>query len=250
MVDIEIVKIGHLPFDLDLDKITGWRSKIFRVSKEVKSFGFDLNADLDGWAYSDSAILSRFPAGGDFSFRIAIVNFPLQDNWYSRRLDDNKIVFSFHEIKDFLQSRNIPLENAILRVLYAYSLLYRRSNNRIPRLYERAAFTHDGTRGCLFDMNGIKSELVESCDRPIICSDCQTSLKRDKVSIDDVEKVKNEILKIKKPLYYRLLDFARGHPIVAILLSSMLAIFLNVSSSYIYDFIFKSDRSTVIKKNP
>ena len=48
-----------------------------------------------------------------------------RDGWTltSRRLGDNQIVFTFNQIKDYLAWENIPLENAILRVLYAYTLL-------------------------------------------------------------------------------------------------------------------------------
>lgn len=235
MVNIELIKIGHLPFELDLNKIIGWKSKVFRVSRDVRSFGFNLNADLDGWGYSDQAIISQFPDNCNSDFQIAIVNFPIEDNWYSRRFDQNRIVFSFHEIKEFLERKNIPLENAILRVLYAYTLLYKRSGNRIPSLYENASFTHDETRGCLFDMNGIKSDLTESCDSPIICLDCEASLKRERVSIDDISCIKKEISKIGKPMYYKLVEFAKVHPIISILISGLFAIFLNVVSSYIYD---------------
>src|SRR5208283_5115351 len=50
-----------------------------------------------------------------------IVNVPIQDNWYSRRLGNNQVVFTFHQINEFLEHFNIPIENVIYRLLYAYT---------------------------------------------------------------------------------------------------------------------------------
>ena len=169
---------------------------------------------------------------------MAIVNVPIEDNWYSRRLGDNKIVFTFSQIRDFLVLENIPLENAILRVLYAYTLLYRRAGNKIPCFGTAPGFTHDETRGCLFDMNGIKSDLIESCNEPIVCGECEERLKNERVSTETIKAVQKEIRKIRKPLYFRALDFVKSHPLAALAISSLFAILIGVAGSLIASFVY------------
>jgi len=232
-VRIKLATIGHMPLIFTTSKVKKWKSSIFEVVDEIDSY--TLNCDSDGfnWEFSDQLVKNQLPQQFNADFMIAIVNVPIEDNWYSRRLGNNQIVFTFHEIKEILEYSNIPLENVIYRLLYAYTLLYRRANNRIPDFGEVASYTHDETRGCLFDMNGIKTDLVASCHKPIICDECQVKLSNERVSKSDIESSKKEINKIKKDLYFRVLAGVKKHPLWALTLSSFFAVFLGVISSLI-----------------
>ena len=167
-VRIKLVSIGHLPLDLQLQKIKRWESKTFEVVEEIDNYSLRCDSDGYGWEFSDIAVKGQLPCQFNADFLIAIVNVPIENNWYTRRLGDNQVVFTFYQIKEILEHHNIPLENVIYRLLYAYTLLFRRASNRIPNYDEAPGFTHDETRGCLFDMNGIKTDLVASCHNPQI----------------------------------------------------------------------------------
>lgn len=238
-VKIKLVTIGHLPLHLDLNRISSWRSDVFELAGGIENFALRCNSDSDDWAFSDKLLKEQLPADFCADFIMAIVNVPIEKNWYSRRLGDNNIVFTFSEIKEFLALNNIPLENAILRVLYEYTLVYRRSGNRIPNFGEAPEFTHDETRGCLFDMNGIKFDLVESCNKPVVCAECEERLRNEHVSTQTIKIVQKEIRSIRKHLYYRVLDFVKSKPLIALTISSVFAILLGVTgslvASYIYD---------------
>lgn len=240
-VKIKLVTIGHLPLHLNLSRASAWESDVFELDGEIENFALRCDSDSEDWIFSDPLLKAQLPARNGADFLIAIVNVPIENNWYSRRLGDNQIVFTFSQIKEFLDWENIPLENAILRVLYAYTLLYRRSGNRIPSFEESPSFTHDETRGCLFDMNGIKSDLVESCDKPVVCAACEERLKNERVSTQTIKTVQSEICKIRKSIYYQALDFIKAKPLVALTISSVFAILLGVIGSliatYIYDCI-------------
>lgn len=218
-------------------KVMRWRSSLFEIVGDFENYALRCDSDGLDWQFSDELVKTQLPAKFDADFMIAIVNVPIEDNWYSRRLGDNKIVFTFHQIKDILEHYNVPLENVIYRVLYAYTLLYKRAGDKIPGFGEAPGFTHDETRGCLFDMNGIKTDLVASCDRPIICDECEERLKREQVSNHLISSAKNEINKIRKELYYRAVDFVKKHPLWALALSSLFAVALGVVSSFAYDAI-------------
>ena len=176
-----------------------------------------------------------------------IVNVPIEDNWYTRRLGDNQVIFTFDEIADILEHYHIPLENVILRLLYAYTLLFRRASNKIPDFGASPEFTHDETRGCLFDMNGIKSGLAASCHNPSLCDECQERLRQEKVSQADIEGTQRDIKKIKKNLYYIILDHVKKYPIRALCLSSLFALVLGVSGSIIGSYVYASLSSVDIE---
>lgn len=237
-VKIKLITIGHLPLHLNLKRVATWSSEVFELVGEVDNFDLRCNSDGVDWEFSDALLKEQLPAHTDADFLLAIVNVPIESNWFSRRLGNNQIVFTFSQTREFLALENIPLENAILRALYAYTLLYRRSGNKIPGLGEGHPFTHDETRGCLFDMNGIKSDLIESCNKPIICSECEERLRNDRVSNQTITATQKEIQKIRKQLYYRAFDFVKAKPVIALAISSMFAIFLGVAGSLIASFIY------------
>ena len=232
-VRIKLVTIGYLPHDFRIEKIKNWKSETFQLVGNIENFSLRTNSDGEHWEFSDSLIKEQLPNTSDVDFVIALVNVPIENNWYSRRISKNQIVITFHEIRDILRDSNIPLENVVLRLLYSYSLVYRQYGNRIPTVDEAVDFTHDETRGCIFDMNGIKTDLSFSCDKPQICDECQERLRKNSVSNDVIEQSKKEILKIRKEFYYRILDFVKKHPVWALIISSSYALILNIIASII-----------------
>lgn len=238
-VRIKLVSIGHLPLEFQSKKIKNWSSKTFEVVEDIDNYSLRCDSDGFDWEFSDSAVKGQLPNQFNADFMIAIVNVPIEDNWYSRRLGNNQVVFTFHQIKDILEHYNIPLENVVYRLLYAYTLLYRRAGNKIPDFDEALSFTHDETRGCLFDMNGIKTDLVASCHNPQICDECQERLKQERVSKSDIENTQSDIKRIKKDLYFRIIGHVKKHPIAALFLSSIFALMLGTTGSVIGSFVYE-----------
>jgi hypothetical protein len=237
-VRIKLVSIGHLPLEFQSKKIKNWSSKTFEVVEDIDNYSLRCDSDGFDWEFSDSAVKGQLPNQFNADFLIAIVNVPIEDNWYSRRLGNNQVVFTFHQIKDILEHYNIPLENVVYRLLYAYTLLYRRAGNKIPDFDQAPGFTHDETRGCLFDMNGIKTDLVASCHNPQICDECQERLKQERVSKSDIENTQSDIKRIKKDLYFRIIGHVKKHPIAALVLSSIFALMLGITGSVIGSFVY------------
>ena len=234
---ITVDTVGRMPADFNRQKIKEWTSSVFEITDEIESYSLTCDSDGYGWEFTDKALEEVLPNKFNGEFLIAIVNVPIELNWYSRRLSANRVVFSFHEIKEILIFSNIHLENVIYRLLYAYTLLYKRSGNRIPETADHTNFTHDETRGCLFDMNGIKTDVVYSCHNPIICTDCVERLRREKVSDETIAQCQTEIKKIRRALFYRIKDFVKRHPLWSLVISMATAILLNVFASYVYDTI-------------
>lgn len=230
---ITVATVGHMPAEFDKRKIENWNSSLLSVSDEIQSYALTEDSDGENWQFTDSILENLLPKYFNGDFLIAIVNVPIELNYYSRRLSGNRVVFTFHETKEILGLANIPIENIICRILYAYTLLFLRSGNKIPPNDEGTNFTHDETRGCLFDMNGIKWDIVYSCHQPIICPDCVERLKKEKISNEIISKTQKEIRKIKKPIFYRIMEFIKKHPIWSLLISALSAIILGAIGSFI-----------------
>lgn len=241
---ITVTTIGHIPANFNRQKIMKWKSSLFEVIDEIENYSLNCGSDGYSWEYTDSKIEKVLPNNFSGDFLVAIVNVPIELNWFLRSFPNNRIIISFHEIKEILQSSNIPLENIIYRLLYACTLVYKCSENSIPKIDRLPDFTHDDTRGCLFDMDGIKTDIVYSCHNPIICQDCVVRLHNAKVSREVVKKCQNEIRRIQKKIFYRITDFIKEHPLWSLTISAITAIILGAIGSIIGSYIFEAIRNS------
>lgn len=239
-IKIKLITVGHLPLDLKLERVKKWKSGVFEIDPSIDNYSLRCDSDGPSWEFSDHIVKEQLPELSGYDFLIAIVNVPLEGNWYARRLGDNLVAFTFYEILDILSDSNIPLENAIYRVLYSYSLFFLRSGRSIPDYGALSGFTHDETRGCLFDMNGIKTDLVASCHNPQLCDECEERFKANKVSGSTLALVKKEIKAIRKDLYYRIMEGVKRNPIAALSISVAAALLIGASSSLIASVIWRA----------
>lgn len=231
-VKIRVITLGAIPHDLELSKISKWQSNSFDVIDQIEAYA--ITSDSDGnWQFSDENILQHLPPNAGEDFLVALTNVPLQYDWYTRRVRGNAVVFTLHEISNYLRFNNIPIINVVYRLLYAYSLVYRENKLRIPESNEYTNFTHDETRGCIYDMNGLKYDIIHSCDGPIICSACAHRLENSGVSISLVKGTQSEIKKIRKELFYRVSSWISRHPILSIIIASLWAFVIGLTSSYV-----------------
>jgi hypothetical protein len=233
-VRIKVITIGHLPFNFDKYKIETWNSGFFELTGEIEHFTLPCDSDGPDWEFTDNRLEPVLPEKDDGDFLVAIVNVPIQDNWYTRIID-SKVVITFHEIKEVLESHNIPLENIVYRLLYAYSLAFKATGG----LQIITRFSHDETRGCLFDMNGIKTDIVYSCQGPIICQECSRILKQKRLSENAIRTVQREIAAIQKPLFYRIAGLIRKHPLWSLAISCVSAVVLGAVGSLIASVVYE-----------
>ena len=242
-IKIKMIVVGSIPFVLNRNRISNWSSELFEISGNIDTHKLRTNSDGAKWRYLDQNIRDILPvADGAVDFQVAIVSVPLEDNFYERRLEGNWIIVSTYEIRKYLAEANIPIENVILRVLYACALVFMFYGKQIPLTgAEDPKLTHDETKGCLFDMNGDKSEVVFSCDHPILCQECQGTLGQ-KISRETIEKCQKEIRKIRKTPYYRITDYIKGHPIRSLAATVVGSVLIGAMSSffgrYLYSLVF------------
>lgn len=239
-VRIALVTLGHIPADLDLKVVREWSSDVFEVVGPHATYAVSRDADGPNWEFTDSVLAELLPESFDGDFLFAIASVPLQNNYYSRRLTHNRAVVTLREIGDYLRAQDIPLKNGVLRLLYSAVMVYKRFGSGIPPTETNELFTHDETRGCIFDMNGYKSDLVASCDQPQICESCVQELARQKVPAEVINTVRKELARIRKPLYFRLTAGIRAHPLLALSISMLAALLVGILSSLVASYIYNS----------
>ena len=239
-ITVQVITLGHMPIGFNTTKIEKWKSDIFEISQNIENYSMNNNSDSLYWAYSDELLSNELPKNINTDILIAIANVPLDDNWYSRRIESNKIVLTLHEMKEILSDKNIPIENLVLYLIYAYTLAFIKYENKLPHNGGAFDIIHDETRGCLFDMHGIKTDVIYSCNKPIICSSCIEKLKSGKVSNETVKIANEEIKKIKKDLFYQLADFIKIHPIWSLIISGATAVVLGTLGSILGSLIYEN----------
>lgn len=235
-IKIKIAFLGHLPHSLDTQKIKNWKSDLFEILTPIDTYTITANSDGSDWEYTDEVIQKQLPQRRDADILLIVTNVPIQNNYFARRFPDNRICITYNEMAKILKDDNIPLENLMLRVLYSVSFLYKKYN-RIPLMSENTNFTHDETRGCIFDMDGIKTDTIYSTNQPQICHSCVESLTVSRVEKNLIDSVQKELKKIKKGLYYQIADFVKTKPILSFIITLLLAFMINLSSNFAYDLI-------------
>ena len=242
-VKIKLAILGHLPHASDIDKLKNWESSLFEITEIVS---YVINGDSDGqkWEYSDQNIeRKQLPDRVDADVLLAVTSVPLQSNYFARRFSDNRVCLTYNEMTEILSSDNIPKVNLVLRVLYSISFVYRRYGNRIPLMHENTNFSHDETRGCIFDMNGIKTDIIYSLNKPQLCTSCIHALTNNEIPTNRIDKglidkVQKELKKINKGSYYNITDWIKKYPYWAITISSLTAIFLGMVGSLLATLLY------------
>jgi hypothetical protein len=240
---IKLAVLGQLPPGFDVRELLQWKSEVFELHPDVESFQLNEDAKGQEWEYTDAQLANQLKRPADCDIMVILVSVKLEHNWYARRLDDNRILFTFYELDQILRIYGLPLKNLALRVLYAMTLVYKRYGNRIPLATEQTNYAHDETRGCLFDMNASKIDVIHSLHQPKLCDFCVAQLKQAKVPFETLDAVSRELKKIRKPLVDRIVAFVREHTVISILLSLLSAIVLGVVTNLIASIIFESIRA-------
>jgi hypothetical protein len=232
-IRIKIGVIGYLPFDFDRKLITKFKSDIFEIVGDFEERGFRQNADLDWWEYSNSLLEEELPGNKNADFSIWITYVPLKGNFYAKRLSSNRIVLSYFEIDRILKQEYIPVENFLLRSIYIYVLVYLRYHKEIPIQDGCTAF-HDDTRGCIFDMNGNKEDVIYSLDKPRICGECIEKTKKDGVTDDYINRIEKEIQRIKKKCFYKIAASKERNPVASMIVSFLSGVLIGLVANIIF----------------
>ncbi|MBG9388540.1 hypothetical protein [Caenimonas aquaedulcis] len=229
---ISVVVLGNMKYPVNTEVLEKWRSKIFEI-RHGASVGFLPNTDGPNWERTDDQLLEVLKADPSADMTVGIIDAPLEDNFYMRRLSNNVGVLSLHEMADIVRYSNFSIEQYILRNLYELAVLAKSNGGLITTDY--ASWAHDEIRGCIFDMNAVKSDIVFSLDQPILCPACRVRANARQLPAQFLPLLDRELRRIRKPTYARMTEWVQFHPITAICITAVSAITLNLVASFIYD---------------
>lgn len=251
MVNIRLVTIGRNISNFDIEKIIKWKSEVYTIVY-TQPHDISAGADLSSWGYSDKLLEEILPSNDalqnssqhrdtPIDITIFVIDAPLYNNYFSRTLTGNRIVVSYYEIKDILQESNIPLENYLIRLLYAYSFIYMGKSGNDISMLDESYFAHDYYKGCIYDMCGNKRDIVYSVINPIICDECKVKFRNKHIREDLIVKAQKEIARLNKRCSFRIQDYFQNHPIIKNVIHIVGTIIISIISSYCCYLLFGND---------
>lgn len=232
LLKISIVSLGSLKHPVDMAYLEGWKSQLVTI-KHGASIGHLPNAEGENWEYTSSQLCSLIKADDEACFTVALINAPLEDNYYMRRIGNKVAVLSLFEMAEIVRFSDFTIENYILRNIYEIAVLYEANGALIPT--DAHSWAHDDVRGCLFDMNANKSDIVFSMHQPTLCDSCKARVLSKQVNSGFLQTLDKELSRIKKALYFRMTEWVKAHPVLTLIATAFSAIALNLIASIIFE---------------
>jgi hypothetical protein len=238
-LDISIVRLGQLKRQINFGSLQQWKSKIFKINSVSEIHHIPNSENSVNWQYlSDNIVRNSIKRDNKARITMAITEYSLEDNFYMRMVDKGLIIISFFEVGDILRYYDIPIENFILRNIYeivtlthAYPDLLNTSDG-IPDII------HEETRSCLFDISGIKTDIAYSSSKPSLCPQCEANLQQKQLPKDFINNLVSEIKKIRKPLFNRISDFIKCHPIWAIIIGIATQLCIGLIAGLVANYLY------------
>jgi hypothetical protein len=230
-IQISLVPLGNLKYPVSIAELKAWKSQVINIRHDT-SVGHLPNSDSPNWVYSDAYLLQVLSANSNSNFTLGVINAPLQENYYLRRLSDRAAILSLYEMADIVRLSDFRVEQYILRNAYVIAVLLAENGRLSP---DYVNWAHDETRGCLFDMNATKSDIVFSLDRPVLCQACRTRLSGMQVPANLLPNLDRELQRIQKTLYVQITEWIKFHPICALAITAISGTTLNLIASVIFE---------------
>ena len=165
--------LGGLKFDLNICKIQNRKSKLFIIDSVHRLTSLPDTESVDGWYYSDRQLQTIIGDTSAYKVVIAIINAPLEDDYYGRRIGDNVYVLSLYETGHIVLKNDLSLEQFIIQNFYYVTAIYFKYKGKIPS--SNTILTHQDIRGCLFDFNADKEDIIFSLGKVSICDTCKSA---------------------------------------------------------------------------
>lgn len=231
-IRISIVPMGSLKYPVDMAFLENWPSEIITIH-HADSIGHLPNAGGDNWEYTKSQLVRIIRRDEESDITVGLISAPIENNYYMHRLANNVAVLSLYEMAEIVQKANFTLEDYILRNLYELAVLFTAHAKVIPA--NSYSWPHDDVRGCLFDMNSIKADIIFSMHRPILCHSCRNEVLAAQVDSHFIPALENELSRIRKALFFRIEAWVKGHPLLALSIAATTSVILNLVASLIFE---------------
>jgi hypothetical protein len=237
MIKIKLIIIGHSDRVVNFDLIKKYKSKFFNFSDIERINNLPNPEKDDGYldiVYTKAEIRTVM---NDIKFDglcIAIMNYGFDDNFYMHRVGNNKVCISIFELESILSEKKISIENFIIKNAYEIFIF---NQLRILNDEDENEFVHSDTRGCLFDLNGDKRDIIYNTEKPIICDECKGKISKKSIPKNFLEDIQGELLKIDKPIIKKIENFISKYPLFSVLVTFIFSTFINLFSNWLWEII-------------
>lgn len=234
-IKIEIIKLGENKHKDVMNKLYKYcgksKSKLFEITS-IKKVSLP-DSDNYSWGFTDESLKPLFPKT-NADIQLGIIDYPIDDNYFGRELSEKIGIISFYQTDEIFMNANLDLMNFVLLTIYQAVTIF----NCYDGISDKnGRFYHDESRGCIFDMCGIKSNIVLSATNPQVCFECEAKMRKNTLDDKYIETLKSELKVIKKPLYYRIIDWIKKHPILSLMITVISSILISITSNILYDII-------------
>ena len=234
-IEIKIVLVGHVNRIVEVNALKEFTSKYFTINKYEKVANLPPPKKADGFldiVYSKTEITRLLENVSCAGICVGIMNYSFDDNFYMHRVGENKMCISLSKIDSILLQKDISIENFIIKCIYEAVVLYKIFGTLTDdRIYD---FIHRDTRGCLFDLNGDKGDVIYNTEKPIICDECKSKINRGSIPVGLIESIGTELKRIHKPWVKSAELFIKRYPLISIISTIILSTLINLFSSYIW----------------
>lgn len=239
MLNVKLIIIGHSDRVVNFDLIKKYKSKFFKILDIERINNLPNSEKDDGYldiVYTKAEIKKVM---NDIQFDglcVAIMNYQFDDNFYMHRVGTNKVCISIYGLENILNDKTISIENFIIKNTYEIFIFYKIVKNLTDNneVYE---FIHNDTRGCLFDLNGDKRDIVYNTEKPIICDECKGKISKKSIPKNFLEDIQKELLKIDKPFIKKIENFISKYPLFSVLVTFLFSTFINLFSNWLWEII-------------
>ena len=231
---IEIIKLGESKYNPIIKKMQkiSRKSKLFEIT-EIKKVNLPDSDDFS-WGYSDKQLLSLIQKSNTKAdIRLGIIDYPIEDNFFGRHLSDTVGVMTFYQTDKIFKEANLDLLNFVLSTIYQAIILFSCNSS----ILQGESPYHNEARGCLFDMCGIKEDIVIKASKPSLCHDCEAMMRKKLLNENFISQLKREFKFIKKPLFYRIFDWVKAHPVLSLVITVLSTIIINLVSNAFFELI-------------
>lgn len=236
-VRIKLLFLGHPRHVINKNKLSSFSSKFFEISSVESIENLPKANKNDGYLdveYSVEEVSNIITKTKNADLTFAVMNYPYDDNFYLHRINDNAVCLSIAGIDQLLLNNNISIENFILKNIYEVSVLF----NILPSVCSNEAYdiVHDDTRGCLFDMNGDKFDVIYNTEKPLLCNSCKSYINSKSLPDGYISKLEKDLKKIKKPLISRVELFIKKYPLFSVGFTLISSFIINILASLFLEY--------------
>ncbi|CAA7626076.1 hypothetical protein [Magnetospirillum sp. UT-4] len=228
---VSIVPLGSLKHSVNMQGLEKWPSKLFTI-RHGASVNHLPDAAGNNWEYTKVQLNNIVRHDEQSDITLALINAKLEGNYYIRTLSRNIAVISLYEMADIVLSANLTIENFILRNTYELATIYEADGHSLDNAY---TWPHDDIRGCLYDMNANKYDIIFSMHRPSLCGNCRSKIQSMQVRSGFLPAIDAELRLIKKTLYFRINEWIKSHPLYALAIAAASATSINLIASVIFE---------------